>query len=126
MAEHSDIGAVLDAVKGIHLPPARLESDVVDAIREALKSAGVRFRREVVIARRCRVDLLTVGGTAIEVKKGKPNTSDVACQVERYAASGMVKSVVLVSERGLISHVREAHGKPIEYVSLSSNWGIAL
>jgi hypothetical protein len=38
----------------------------------------------------------------------------------RYA-----KAVILVSERGLHHHITESHGKPIRYVALTANWGLA-
>lgn len=119
------LDTVLIAVRGIHLPPVRLESEVVDEIEKVLAKADIRFAREMMISPRCRVDILTEDGIAIEVKRGKPNSKMVVAQVQRYAAGEQVTAVVLVSERGLIHHVNEAHGKPIKYVALSKNWGIA-
>jgi len=120
----SIIERVLLAVRGIRIPVVRLEADVVRAIEEALTGAGLSYECEVAIAPRCRVDLLVEGGVAVEVKKGKPNSKTVAAQVRRYASGENVTAVVLVSERGLIHHIEEAHGKPIEYVALSKNWGL--
>ena len=125
-ADPALLGKVLVAVQGICLPPVRLEMEIVREIRRALGKAHIRFTLEAKIAPRCRVDILTEGGIVIEVKKGKPNTKRVAEQVQRYAAGENVTAVVLVSERGLIDHIDEAHGKPIKYVALSKNWGIAL
>jgi len=122
--ELSLLDSVLAAVRSIHLPPVRLESDVVDEIRKVLDGAGISFELEVVVAPRCRVDFLVEGGIVIEVKKGKPNTRTVAAQVQRYASGEKVKAVVLVSERGLVHHIGEAHGKPVKYVALSKNWGL--
>jgi len=116
---------VIGAVRTVRLPPVRLESDVVDAIKKSLDLVEIPYEQEVVVAPRSRVDLLVEGGIAIEVKRGKPNTRTVARQVERYAGSDMVTAIVLVSERGLIHHIVEAHGKPIEYVALSKNWGLS-
>jgi hypothetical protein len=112
------------ALKSVRLNPVRLEADVVGAICEALVSRRFGFIREAVIASGCRVDLLVSGGIAIEVKKGKPNTRKVAAQIRRYAASPKVQSIILVSERGLHAHLKEANGKPVRYVSLASNWGL--
>lgn len=103
-----------------------LESDVVSLIEEKLTDAKIGYSREVVVSKRCRVDLLTDDGIAIEVKKGKPNSNSVSRQIQRYAESEKVNAVILVSERGLFSHLTEANGKPVGYISLSSNWGIAL
>lgn len=118
------LDAVLTVLRGIRLPPVRLESDVVDAIKEGLGRAEISYESEVTVAPRCRVDLLVEGGVAIEVKKGKPNSRTVAAQVRRYASGEDVQAVVLVSERGLVHHITEAEGKPIAYVALSKNWGL--
>jgi len=119
----SDIKTILESIR---IDPVRLESAVCEAVHQALDENGVRYRSEVKIAKRCRVDVLTDDGVAVEIKKGKPNSRAVKEQVKRYAASDLVTGVVLVSERGLVSHVQESHGKPIEYVALSANWGLAI
>jgi len=130
MKEQDGVLSVLDSVVGackrIHLPPVRLESQVVDAIRKEFRRADLSFEEEVTVAPRCRVDFVVEGAVAVEVKKGKPNSRVVSGQIERYAAAPMVEGVVLVSERGLIDHLEEAHGKPVRYVALAKNWGIAL
>jgi len=125
-AELSLLESVVGIARGIRLPPVRLEAEVVQALGEALTAVGIAYEREVTVAPRCRVDFLVEGGVAIEVKKGKPNTKSVAAQVRRYAAGEDVTAVVLVSERGLVYHIDEAHGKPIRYVALSKNWGLTI
>jgi hypothetical protein len=116
---------ILEAVRGIKVPVVRLESQVVDAIKEALNEDGIEFESEVTVAPRCRVDLFVEGSIVIEVKKGKPNSRSVAAQVSRYASGKDVRAVILVSERGLVHHITEAHGKPVKYVALSKNWGLS-
>jgi len=118
------LDAVVDVVRGLKLPPVRLEQDVVQAIRQAFLSAEIVFEEEMTISPRCRVDFLVGGGVVVEVKKGKPNTRRVNEQVARYASCDRVSGVVLVSERGLFDHLDEAHGKPVRYVALSKNWGL--
>jgi len=117
---------IIEILKRIRMPLVRLESEVVDRIKEELDRAGIEYKSEVRIAPRCRVDLLAAGGVAIEVKKGKPNSKVAARQVARYAAAKGVNAVILVSERGLMSHIEESSGKPIGYVALSRNWGLTV
>lgn len=117
---------ILSILKTIKTGIVSLESEVVFLIEEKFKEFGIKYSKEVFLSKGCRVDLLTEDGIAIEVKKGKPNTRSVSMQIQRYASSDKVTAVVLVSERGLFSHITEANGKPIGYVSLSSNWGVAL
>jgi len=100
-----------------------MEKNVVESIIDILDENGIDFRREVKIGERCRVDFL-VGDIAIEVKKGKPNSGKVVEQLLRYSKSDDVGTIILVSERGLFSNIREANGKPVRYITLSKNWGI--
>jgi len=115
---------ITDAMGAICLHSTRLEADVVAAIMSTLQDAVLSFEREVWVAPRCRVDIVVEGCIVIEVKRGKPNTKTVSKQVRRYAAGDGVEAVVLVSERGLVHHINEAHGKPVRYVALSRNWGL--
>lgn len=117
---------LVELLRGVRVGVIMYESELVSAIKDALISRGIGFAPEVSVAPRCRVDLLVDGGIAIEVKKGKPNTGAVSNQVRRYAASERVSAVILVSERGLVSHLDEANGKPVRYVAISKNWGIGL
>lgn len=121
-----DAYAIRELLRSLRLHYVRLESEVVKAVRDLLDEHGIIYEKEVVIAPRCRVDLLAGDGVAIEVKKGKPNSKTVAKQVARYAAGGKVKAVILVSERGLFHHITEAHGKPVLYIALSRNWGVTV
>lgn len=121
-----DVDSLVLMFERIRLMPIRYESSVVDSIRSTLESNGVSFRKEVWLSSNSRVDFLTYDGVAIECKKGKPNSSMVSAQVERYARCEDVKAIILVSERGLISHIDEACGKPVRYVALTKNWGIAI
>jgi hypothetical protein len=117
---------ILSILKTIKTGVVSLESEVVFLIEEKFKEFGIKYSKEVFLSKGCRVDFLTEDGIAIEVKKGKPNTRSVSMQIQRYASSDKVTAVILVSERGLFSHITEANGKSVGYVSLSSNWGIAL
>lgn len=120
------VDGILSIVKSIMIGVIRLESEVVSEIQKKLDAAGIVYSKEAVLAPRCRVDLLTEDGIAIEVKKGKPNSNSVAAQVRRYAKSEKVSALILVSERGLVHHINEANGKRVEYVSLSANWGLTV
>ncbi len=117
---------IVDILSGIKLDPARLESNIVEVAQRVLLEKGIETDREVTVARGSRVDLLSKDGVAIEMKKGKPNTKRVAKQIERYATSEKVKAIILVSERGLVSHLTTANGKPVRYVALSHNWGLTV
>ena len=65
-------------------------------VSEALLHAGIRHESEVRLGPRRRVDFLTGGGVAIEVKKGRPKLAELVAQLEKYAESEKVVAVVLV------------------------------
>lgn len=117
---------IVEKLKSIRIDLVEYESQVVAEVKKVLEEHGVGYISERRLGRGCRVDLFTDDGVAIEVKKGKPNTRRVEDQIRRYASFDEVKSVVLVSERGLRHHISEAHGKNIFYVAISKNWGISL
>lgn len=119
-------GKVVCLAKSIRMDLARSERDIVSLFSSMLTTEGVGHDTEQYVAPRCRVDVLTDDGVVVEFKRGKPNTKKVSEQIERYAKSDMVKAVVLVSERGLHRHLSEVNGKPIEYVALSTNWGVVV
>lgn len=122
----SNLKRIIELARSIRIDPARVERDIVSLFSSMLKEAGIEHGTEQYVAPRCRVDVLTDGGIVVEFKCGKPSTRKVADQIEKYAKSDKVKAVVLVSERGLHRHLREANGKPVEYVALSINWGVAV
>lgn len=122
----TDFKKIIHLMEDLRVGVVLYESEICNRIQEILVAGGIKFQREVRIGQRSRVDFLTDSGIAIEVKKGKPNSSKVSAQVTRYAESEKVTGVVLISERGLWSHVESANGKPVGYVSLSKNWGISL
>jgi hypothetical protein len=113
------VAAALASLKPGHV---RDEAALQAAIHAALAGAGIHAKREVVLAPRCRVDLLTDRGIGIEVKRGKPNRQAVAAQLQRYAETGKLIGIVLVMDRMILPV--EA-GIPYRFVSLNMNWGVA-
>lgn len=125
----TDITVRLDALVavlgGVRIAEGAVpESQVVSAVEVALRAAGYRVAKEVLLARGSRVDLFT-SGVAIEVKKGRPMATAVLPQLERYARSRDVQAVLLVAE-GAVSVPAELEGKPVRAVALGGNWGLAV
>jgi len=94
-------------------------------VAEALDGACVAYRREVRLGPRSRVDFLTDGGVAIEVKRGRPRSDALARQLGRYASHDAVSAVVLVLERA-VPLPDTMSGKPVRVVSLHMLWGLAV
>lgn len=110
-----DISIALDLVTDV-LSAARFvwttEDELQTGVADALIAEGLLVEREVRVDARNRLDL-KVGPVGIEVKIAG-TWRDVRRQLERYAALGTLRGLVLVTSRP--SHVRigrEVGGKPL-------------
>ena len=61
----------------------------------------------------------------VEIKKGRPASSDLVKQLRRYLASDALGGVVVVTQRAT-ALPGEILGKPVMLVSLNRLWGVAL
>lgn len=94
-------------------------------VADALTKAGIGHEREVCLGPRARVDFLTDGGVAIEVKRGRPRMASLLSQLGRYAGSDRVSAVALVLERS-VPLPDQLDGKPVRCISLNMLWGPAV
>jgi superfamily II DNA or RNA helicase len=115
---------VLAALAAIRAPQARDEYDLHGLTAAALQRADIPFRHEAPLAPRCRVDFLcdTVG---IEIKRGRPDKTPVEKQLARYAETGKLTALILLSEKALPSLPGFVCGIPVYPVSLYRLWGVA-
>ncbi len=114
---------VLTALAAIRSPQTQDEYDLHGMVAEALQNADIDFRHEAPLAPRCRIDFLC-GDIGIEIKRGRPERIPVESQLRRYAETGKLKALILVSEKtrptpGFVS------GVPVYPVSLQKLWGVA-
>jgi len=116
--------AVLKALAAIRAPQAQDEYDLHGMVAEALERAEISFRHEAPLAPRCRVDFLC-GDVGIEIKRGRPEQGPVEGQLRRYAATGKLAALILVSEKTLPSLPGFVSGVPIYPISLQKLWGVA-
>ena len=116
---------VLAALKTVRIMHAGLdESEIHDALCNALLRAGIAFKREHRLGPRSRVDIWT-GGIAVEVKKKRPATAALIAQVTKYLDHEEVKGLIVVLEKSV--HVPGSiNDKPVSVLSLNALWGIAL
>lgn len=91
-------------------------------IATLLAGEGVGFAREYRLGGRSTVDFLCEGGVAIEVKmlRGQ-GPGAILRQLERYAASSKVASLILASNKA-VDLAGEIGGKPAIFVSLGAAW----
>ena len=116
---------VLTALAAIRAPQTQNEYDLHGLTADALQRAEIPFRHEAPLAPRCRIDFLcaTVG---IEIKRGRPERIPVARQLERYARTGKLTAMILLSEKTLPDLPGFVCGVPVYPVSLQKLWGIAI
>ena len=96
------------------------EYDLQAGIARLLTEQGVEFQREVPVTKAERLDFLTAGGIAIEVKVDGA-LSSVTRQLFRYAARPEIRELILVTtrtkHRTLPQHIQ---GKALYIVHLSA------
>jgi RecB family endonuclease NucS len=117
---------LLLALSDLRLHLQRHEFNIHREIGSILNRLGIVHQHEAKLSRYSRVDFLCADGTAIEVKRGKPNTRQVEQQVQRYCEHNAITRLILVSERGLIRVPQSVNGKAVHTIALSTNWGISL
>lgn len=118
---------VIEALQALRIGKIFEEYDIQNKIAAIFDKAGIRYEKESKLGQGSRVDFLTRSGVAVEVKKGKPNRTRLAEQINRYAEYQDVEAVVIVVETSLrLPITRTDNGKPCAVVGLQKLWGIAL
>ena len=115
---------VADALAAVRMPAQPEEYDIHAAVAEALAAAGLACVHEYRLGPRSRIDFL-VGRVGVEIKKGRPASSDLTKQLRRYLASDALDGAIVVTQRAT-ALPGEILGKPVMLVSLNRLWGVAL
>ena len=115
---------VLLALTAIRAPQAQDEYDLHGLTADALQRADIEFRHEAPLAPRCRIDFLC-GTVGIEIKRGRPERRAVEKQLRRYAGTGRLTALILLSEKTSPALPGFVDGIPVYPVSLLKLWGIA-
>lgn len=113
---------VMRALRAIRAPLPRDEYDLHGLVAQALQKAEIDFTHEARLASRCRIDFLC-GDIGIEVKRDRPDKKTVTKQLERYAVTGKIRVLILVSEKSA-SVPMQIEGVPVYTLSLHKLWGI--
>lgn len=121
----SRVGAALASLRALRANPVSSEYEIHDAIKRIFQADGIPFQHEVKLSEGCRIDFV-VDAIGIEVKRGKPRSQAVMQQLMRYAAHPDIAALVLVVERNIWALPRTVLGKPVHFLSLNANWGVAI
>ena len=119
-----DIDAIVAALASVRMPAQPEEYDIHAAVAEALAEAGLEYEHEYRLGPRRRIDF-RVGRVGIEVKKGRPASSELREQLRRYLESDALDAVIVVTQR-VTALPATIGGKPVRLVSLNRLWGVAL
>ena len=117
------LNRVLEALRAVRAPLATDEYDLHQLARQALAQHGVLCTHEAVLAPRCRIDILC-GDVGIEIKRGKPTRNVLVKQLRRYADTGKLRAIVVLSEQS-VDLPGEIDGVPVVMIGLFRLWGIA-
>lgn len=117
-------GRVISAIRTVRAPATPGEYDIHAMLAAAFETAGLEYAHEYRLAPRCRLDFMC-SGVAVEVKKGRPQTAQLARQISRYMQSETVREMVVVVQRRT-PLPETICGKPVYVISLNTLWGVAL
>ena len=117
-------GPIIAALSSVRMPAQPEEYDIHAAVARALSEAGLDYEHEYRLGPRRRIDF-RVGRVGIEVKKGRPASSDLTRQLRRYLESDALDGAIVVTQR-VTALPDTLCGKPVYLVSLNRLWGVAL
>lgn len=112
------------AISTLRAPLQQGEYDLHRLVMDALDAASLPWEHEVLLAPRCRIDLMC-GSVGIEIKRGKVEKGRILAQLTRYAACPQITGMILVTEK-TVPVPRAILGKPVHLICLNRLWGIAL
>ena len=118
------IERITAALSAVRMPAQPEEYDIHAQVASALGAASLEYEHEYRLGPRCRIDF-KVGRVGIEVKKGRPASSELTRQLRRYLESDELDAVIVVAQR--VTRLPETIlGKRVELISLNRLWGVAL
>lgn len=115
---------IVRAMQTIRCGAACTEEELHALVARALQKSGLEAQHEVRLAPRCRIDFMS-GGVGIEIKKNRPERAKLLEQLTRYAQCEQVRSLVVVTPRG-VNLPAAIGGKKVKQVALERLWGISL
>lgn len=122
------VGVLLEQVEKalavLRVSPTPGEYDLHRLVAGALEAADLRYRHEVALGPRCRIDFL-VGNVGIEIKKGHVNARRLRAQAEKYLAFEEVGALMLVT-MGSAALPGVLMGKKVRVFGLNRLWGVSL
>ena len=119
-----ELDRIVAALAAVRMPAQPEEYDIHAAVARALSDAGLNYEHEFRLGPRRRIDF-RVGRVGIEVKKGRPASSELRAQLQKYLESDALDAAIVVTQR-VTALPTAIGGKPVRLVSLNRLWGVAL
>ena len=119
-----NMDAIVAALAAIRMPAQPEEYDIHAQVASALGAAGLPYEHEYRLGPRRRIDF-RVGRVGIEVKKGRPASSALRAQLQKYLESDALDGMIVVTQRAT-RLPSTLCGKPVALLSLNRLWGVAL
>ncbi|MBE5775459.1 MAG: hypothetical protein E7337_16280 [Clostridiales bacterium] len=123
-ATQAEMKVLIAAISALRTPAIPGEYDIHQQIALALQQAQVDFTHEYRLGPRRRIDF-RAGRIGIEVKKGRPVTSQLLTQLRKYLESEDLDGMIVVTQRA-VNLPATIYGKPVYLLSLNRLWGVAL
>lgn len=101
--------------------PISTERHAQDGLEDLFRKEGLLFEREVSLSTADRIDFMVCGKTGIEVKIGHPKRQ-VLRQLERYAKSDRIDTLILVTSAAFPRQGFDLNGKKVSICNLSMGW----
>lgn len=108
-------------LRNLRLHVIKEEIHIHNEIKSLLEKNHVDFTYEKKLGKGNRIDFLLDNGIGIEVKKGKPNRTQVMKQLDRYSSFDSINETILVIERS-IDLPNEINGKRCSVIALNKLW----
>lgn len=120
----NDIENILRALRDIRIAAQPEESDIHDAVANALSTRNIEFQHEYTLMPGKRIDFVC-GSIGIEVKKSRPKATALQAQLTRYLQDSFLTAVIIVLQKPC-ALPKTICGKEVHMIALNRLWGVAL
>ncbi|NMD37441.1 MAG: DNA/RNA nuclease SfsA [Christensenellaceae bacterium] len=121
----ANINKILGLLKGAKLPFSVEEFQIHQHIIKLFNDNDIKFIHEFKIKGNSRIDFFVEDEIGVEVKKGRPNKTNLIKQLTKYSECENICAIIVIVEKS-IALPDSINGKNIYSINLNSQWGIAL
>jgi hypothetical protein len=116
-----ELEKIASILRNLRVHVVKEEVHIHNDIKVLFDNNNIKYSYEHKLGRGNRIDFLVENGVGVEVKKGKPNRTQVIKQLNRYLEFEDVKEIILVIERSM-DIPEEIKGKKCKVIALNKLW----